>query len=37
MGTIARLFNTTLSALINANPQIANPSLIYPGQRIYIP
>jgi LysM repeat protein len=37
MGAIARQFNTTLSALINANPQISNPGLIYPGQWINIP
>ena len=37
MGIIARKFATTLSALINANPQISNPSLIFPGQRINIP
>jgi LysM repeat protein len=37
MLAIARQFNTTLSALISANPQISNPNLIYPGQRINIP
>ncbi len=37
MGAIARLFNTTLSELIKANPQISNPSLIFTGQRINIP
>ena len=37
MGAVARQFTTTLSKLINANPQISNPSLIYPGQWIYIP
>lgn len=37
MGAIARQFNTTLSALISANPKISNPNLIYPGQRINIP
>jgi LysM repeat protein len=37
MGSVARQFNTTLSALINANSQISNPNLIYPGQRINIP
>jgi len=37
MGAIARQFNTTLSLLIKANPQISNPNLIYPGQRINIP
>ena len=37
MGSIARQFNKTLTALINANTQITNPNLIYPGQRINIP
>ena len=37
MGAIARQFNKTLSALIGANPQISNPNLIFPGQRINIP
>jgi LysM repeat protein len=37
MSVIARLFNTTLSALIGANPQISNPNLIFTGQRINIP
>ena len=36
MGIIARKFTTTLSALISANPQISNPNLIFPGQRINI-
>ncbi len=37
MGTIARQFDTTLSALISANTQISNPNLIFTGQRINIP
>jgi LysM repeat protein len=37
MGAVARQFKTTLSALISANPQISNPNLIFPGQRINIP
>jgi LysM repeat protein len=37
MGGIARQFNTTLNALIGSNPQISNPNLIFPGQRINIP
>ncbi len=37
MNAIARLFNITLSELIEANPQIKNPSLIFTGQRINIP
>ena len=36
MEIIARKFTTTLSALISANPQISNPNLIFPGQRINI-
>ena len=36
MAIIARKFTTTLSALISANPQISNPNLIFPGQRINI-
>jgi spore coat assembly protein SafA len=34
---IARSFNIDLQRLIAANPQIANPDLIFPGQRICIP
>jgi LysM repeat protein len=37
MNIVARKFSTTLNALINANPQISNPNLIYTGQRINIP
>jgi LysM repeat protein len=37
MGMIARQFNTALKTLISANPQISNPNLIYPGQRVNIP
>ena len=37
MNAIAAKFNTTLSALLNANPQISRPNLIYTGQRINIP
>jgi LysM repeat protein len=36
LGAIARKFNTTLSDLISANPQISNPNLIFTGQRINI-
>ncbi|MDO4741516.1 MAG: LysM peptidoglycan-binding domain-containing protein [Eubacteriales bacterium] len=32
---IARLFNTTVSALVRLN-DIDNPNLIYPGQRLYL-
>ena len=37
MWSIARRFGVDLSDLINANPQIKNPSLIHPGQKIYFP
>jgi LysM repeat protein len=34
---IALQFNITLSALLQANPQISDPNLIYPGQVVQIP
>lgn len=34
---IAQRFNITLNQLIAANPQIPNPNLIFPGQRICVP
>lgn len=34
---IARSRGVSLSALIAANPQIANPDLIFPGQTVHIP
>ncbi len=34
---IANQFYISLQSLINANPQIADPNLIYPGQVICIP
>lgn len=34
---IARRYGVSLNALIAANPQIANPNVIYPGQIICIP
>ncbi|MEW6080479.1 MAG: SafA/ExsA family spore coat assembly protein [Bacillota bacterium] len=34
---IARRFGVSLNALIAANPQIANPNLIFPGQQICVP
>jgi spore coat assembly protein SafA len=37
MFDIARSFGVTLDALIQANPQITNPDLIFPGQEICIP
>lgn len=36
LGRIARKYNMTLSALLALNPQIKNPNLIYPGQRIIV-
>ena len=37
MWAIARRFCLPLDALIAANPQIADPNLIYPGQVLHIP
>ncbi|MGE5251812.1 MAG: LysM peptidoglycan-binding domain-containing protein, partial [Bacteroidota bacterium] len=37
LGKIAARYGISLSALIAANPQIWNPSLIYPGQVINLP
>ena len=37
MFEIARRFGITLDALIAANPQIADPNLIFPGQEICVP
>ena len=34
---IARRYGVALTALIAANPQIKNPNLIYPGDRVNIP
>lgn len=34
---IAQRFNTTVDAIVALNPQITNPNLIFPGQRITIP
>lgn len=34
---IARRYGVTLAALVAANPQIKNPNLIYPGDRVKIP
>ena len=36
LGRIARRNNMTLSALLALNPQIKNPNLIYPGQKIIL-
>ncbi|HHW56183.1 MAG TPA: LysM peptidoglycan-binding domain-containing protein [Clostridia bacterium] len=35
--SIAQNFNTTVDAILKANPDIKDPNLIYPGQRIIIP
>lgn len=37
LSAIAQRFGVSLSALEAANPQIANPDRIYPGDRIHIP
>ena len=37
MFTIARRFGVSLDALIKANPQITNPSMIFPGQIVCVP
>jgi len=37
MWSIARRFGVSLDALIKANPQITNPSLIFPGQIVCVP
>lgn len=34
---IAKLYHVSLEALIAANPQIQNPDLIFPGQKISVP
>ncbi|MGA5898373.1 LysM peptidoglycan-binding domain-containing protein [Streptomyces venetus] len=33
---IARMFHVTLDQILEWNPQIENPDLIYPGQRIRV-
>lgn len=35
--TIAQTYNTTVNAIMAANPQITNPDVIFPGQLIVIP
>ena len=37
LGKIARSFNTTVAAILSANPSITNPNLISIGQKITIP
>ncbi len=34
---IAKLYNVSLESLLAANPQISNPDLIFPGQKIVVP
>ncbi|MGB9679840.1 MAG: LysM peptidoglycan-binding domain-containing protein [Thermoanaerobacteraceae bacterium] len=34
---IAKMYNTTIEAILDKNPEIKDPNLIYPGQRIIIP
>lgn len=37
MFAIARRFNVTVDQLVRANPQVVNPNLVVPGQRLCIP
>ncbi|MGI5872697.1 MAG: SafA/ExsA family spore coat assembly protein, partial [Bacillota bacterium] len=37
MFLIAQRFGISLQRLIEANPQVANPNLIYPGQQLCVP
>lgn len=37
LSLIARRFGTTVRAILKLNPQITNPSLIFPGERITLP
>ena len=37
MYSIASMFGVSLDDLVKANPQIKDPSTIYPGQTIHIP
>jgi LysM repeat protein len=37
LARIAAQFNTTVAALVRANPQIEDPNLIFPGQELVIP
>lgn len=37
MWKISRAYGVSLQSLINANPQVENPSLIYPNDIIYVP
>jgi LysM repeat protein len=37
LSSIAQRFGTTVNALLQLNPQITDPSLIYPGEQIVLP
>lgn len=37
LSSIAAAYGVSLNAIVTANPQIANPNLIFPGQIVYIP
>lgn len=37
LSQIARIYGTTVQAILWANPQITNPNLIYAGQTIFVP
>jgi LysM repeat protein len=37
LGSIAQRFGTTVNTLLQLNPQITDPSLIYPGEQIVLP
>jgi len=37
MWQISQQYNVTLEALVAANPQVADPYMIFPGQIIIIP
>jgi LysM repeat protein len=37
LSRLARRFNTTVAAILDANPGITNPNIIYVGQRLLIP
>ena len=34
--SISLLYGTTVEALVNLNPQIKNPNLIYPGEQVRV-
>jgi len=37
LGKIATRFSTTVNVLLDLNPQIKNPNVIYPGQKLTVP